>query len=147
MSFAAPKRHTKRLAGRPSGEIRKRFSKETKGLKGAEVEARFKAEVEAIIERELPRKEAGQMAKDIERLTPNVGKRFTPVRIDDKPAKVTAGRRTTRVIGVTPSDVSHTSIIRAASDQGVNFGMMKLDITQKDLQQLAEELAKLLKRE
>ena len=61
------------------------------------------------------------MVKTTERLAKRgegLRKGSTPILIDGKPANVTASRQSMRVIGVTPFDVSHASIIRAARSKG-----------------------------
>jgi hypothetical protein len=95
--------------------------------------------------------EAGQAVQDIERAV-SVG-----LTIDDAAVKVAkAGRKSTKVVGVLPTDVNAAAIeakIAGAPDlskpgvkahrkpQGVKFGTMDVGMTSKDLSELASEIA------
>jgi hypothetical protein len=96
-------------------------------------------EVEKLM-KDLPSAEAGQVRKDIERLVPNVDDKTTTVMINGKPEQVVGGQRSTRILGVAPSDVNLDTLASKLSDDKLNFGRLDVDIDQKQVKALAEDI-------
>jgi len=110
---------------------------ELKGMSSNEIEAKYMAEVDDIFD-ELPRSEAGQMRLDMERLTNE------KVLIDGQLVKVKAGPKSTQFVNALPSNVSGTAIENAAGNELLKASTMNLDIDQKQLKALAEDVAESL---
>jgi len=100
------------------------------------------------IEKEIIKTEhGGQVRRDIERLDQNVGGAAIKIRIGgvETPIKVSATR--TRIFGVLPKDLRPEFIAKLKADvQSLhyNFDIFGIDITTKQLKDIAKELSKLL---
>jgi len=96
---------------------------------------------------QLTKGEAGQVRKDIERFVPNFGEKTTTIKIDGAKVEAIGGAKTTKTIGVLPSDVSAAKMTAGFQGQGLRFETMNLDIEQAKLKTLAEDLANTLATE
>ena len=105
---------------------------------------RHRKEVEKIMN-DLPRAEAGQVRKDIERLVPNIDDKTTTVMINGKPEQVIGGQRSTRILGVAPSDVNLEGLSAKLADEKLNFGRLDVDIDQTSVKALAKEIIQISK--
>ena len=122
------------------------------GLTTAEIE-KLPDQIEKMM-KTLAKGEAGQIRKDIERLVPNAGEKVTTILKDGKPFEVTAGQRSTKAFGVLPADVSGARLTAKLQEKvvidgtvkniGLNFEAINLDIQQKELVELAKDLAEKL---
>jgi hypothetical protein len=115
-------------------------NKAMSGLRSAEIESKFPKEVEKMMD-ELPKTEAGQVRRDIERLVPKVGEKSTTIWVDGNPVQAVTGARSTKTIGVLPSDVNTAEMTTGFQSEGLRFEAMNLDIKQAELKNLANDLA------
>jgi hypothetical protein len=96
-------------------------------------------EIKAMM-REIHGADMGQVRKDFERLMPGADESFVTIKIDGKDTRVRASMKDTRVIGVTPSDVSIAGTIENLTQQGIRVEAAEMGITAGELEALARQL-------
>lgn len=97
------------------------------------------------IEKEIIKTErGGQVRRDIERLDQNVGGGAINIRIGgvETPIKVSATR--TRIFGVLPKDLKPGNLAANLQELCYNFDIFGIDITTKQLKEIAKELSMLV---
>lgn len=96
-------------------------------------------EIKAIM-RDLHGQDMGQIRKGFERLMPGADETTVTILIDGKPTRVLASSKTTRAIGIAPSDVSIQQTIQNLMDQGLQLEAHEIGITAQELEALARQL-------
>lgn len=98
------------------------------------IEKNYKSEVDKMM-KNLPKSEAGQVRLDIERLDEAL--------IGGQKMEVISGPKTTKFVDVLPSDVTPgKAAMETFKKEGLNVETKNIDITSKDLQKLASDIAK-----
>ncbi len=72
---------------------------------------------------------------------PSSGERSTTILIDGVPTEVIGSSKTTKGVGVLPSDVKPGRMAAAFKSEGLSFEAMNIKIKSKELEALAEDLA------
>lgn len=86
--------------------------------------------------------EAGQARRTLERLGPNADEDATTLYLIDsnEPLQVTAGPVSSQVVGLVPSNVDATDIIKGIKRQGINVDVLKSGLTKDQLRSLAQRI-------
>lgn len=93
------------------------------------------------IEREIIQTErGGQVRRDIERLSVHSDEELAKIRIGTESFTVRLSPKRTKFFGVLPKDVNSSLIERELSEEGFNFEIIGVDISQRDLKSIAEKL-------
>jgi len=123
-------------------ELKKRYP-ELKTIASDTIKEQYKTEVDAIV-RGLPRSESGQIRKSIERLIPNEGETTIRLKINGVETEVLVSSRVskTKAVGVLPSDVKSGRLGKTLKAEGLNYKDFSIGIKTKELESLAEDIAK-----
>lgn len=121
------------LAEKPNSKL--------KGQKLEEIWGNHQDEVFDYMRKEMPHSDAGQVRRDIERISPSEGKEFDWLEIDGVPTKVVASPTKTKVSGVTAKGTAvDPGVAKSMTDEGLNFVEKPLSIPQKDIDDLASRM-------
>jgi hypothetical protein len=103
-------------------------------------DAKYTERLEATM-REIQSSEYGQARRDIKRLEANYGKSSTRIKIDGEYAITTGVRPSTGIVAIVPSDVATDAIKSGLEGEQIGFSVQKMNVTQKELIELADHIA------